>query len=155
MATSWASSERSRAVMKGNRGRDTTPEVAVRRLLHASGLRYRVHQRPLQELRRTADIVFRRKRIAVFIDGCYWHGCPAHYVQPNANGDYWAAKIATNVTRDRDTDSALVAAGWKVLRFWSHESPHDVCLRVRAAVLAAPDAGAPSRTTRRGLSGTG
>ncbi|MDO3299237.1 very short patch repair endonuclease [Mycobacteroides abscessus subsp. massiliense] len=149
MATSWASSEHSRAVMRGNRGRDTAPELAVRRLLHASGLRYRVHQRPLRELRRTADIVFSRKRIAVFIDGCYWHGCPAHHVQPKANGDYWAAKIAANVTRDRDTDSELVAAGWKVLRFWSHESPHDVCLRVRAAVLAAPRTGAETPRQRQ------
>lgn len=78
--------------MRGNRSRDTKPELAVRRLLHARGLCYRVNARPLPSLRRTADIVFRGKRVAVFIDGCYWHGCPEHYVPSKSNVDYWGAE---------------------------------------------------------------
>src|SRR5690606_26089746 len=76
---SWATSPASRAVMRANKGRDTRPEMAVRSELHAMGLRYRVGVRPLEGLRRTADVVFSRERVAVFVDGCYWHGCPDHH----------------------------------------------------------------------------
>lgn len=109
--------------MRGNRSRDTKPELAVRRLLHAEGLRYRVNARPLPEVRRTADIVFRAKRIAVFIDGCYWHGCPAHYVPSKSNRDYWKGKIEANVARDAQTNVLLSDAGWTVLRYWAHDQP--------------------------------
>ncbi|MDK9319982.1 hypothetical protein FAM23864_001741 [Propionibacterium freudenreichii] len=88
---SWASSAHSVKVMRGNRARDTKPELAVRRLLFAQGLRYRVNARPEPSLRRTADIVFTRKRIAVFIDGCFWHGCPEHYVPSKSNRRYWGS----------------------------------------------------------------
>ncbi len=124
--------------MQGNRSRDTAPELAVRRLVHAMGLRYRVNVRPVPTLRRTADLVFPRRRIAVFIDGCYWHGCAAHHRLPRANADYWSAKVARNRARDAATDEMLAAAGWTVLRFWEHESPEAVAEVVCLAVHGRP-----------------
>jgi DNA mismatch endonuclease, patch repair protein len=106
--------------MLGNKRRDTKPELAVRRLLHARGLRYRVDLAPLTGYRRRADVVFTRRHIAVFIDGCFWHGCPQHYRVPGTNAGYWQPKIARNVERDAETTVALVAAGWTVLRYWEH-----------------------------------
>lgn len=116
--------------MRANRGRDTQPELAVRRILHAKGLRYRVDVRPDPTIRRRADIVFRRKRVAVFIDGCYWHGCPDHFVMPKSNTDYWSQKIGRNRERDAETTQALTECGWKVLRFWEHEDPTAVAGRI-------------------------
>ena len=133
---SWASSPAIRKTMLGNRSRDTAPELAVRRAVHALGLRYRVAYRPEPRLRRTADLVFTRARVAVFIDGCYWHGCPEHYIEPARNVDYWRPKIARNRERDAETSAALGEAGWRVLRFWSHEDPHDVARRIAEAVRA-------------------
>lgn len=115
--------------MLANRRRDTRPELAVRRLIHAAGLRYRVDFPPLGG-RRRADIVFTRQRLAVFIDGCFWHGCALHRTTPKRNGDYWLPKLARNVERDRETDQALGEAGWSVLRFWEHENPHEVAERI-------------------------
>lgn len=120
--------------MRGNRSRDTTPELALRRILHAAGLRYRVHRAPLAELRRRADVVFGPARVAVFIDGCYWHGCPDHYVPPKTNPEYWSPKIAGNMARDRDTDSRLIEAGWLVLRFWEHQDTEECAQEVITAV---------------------
>lgn len=108
--------------MQANRSRDTQPELAIRRLLHARGRRYRVDVRPDPTLRRRADIVFTRLRVAVFIDGCFWHGCPEHSRQSfGHNVDYWPGKIAGNVARDINTTARLEDAGWTVLRFWEHE----------------------------------
>jgi DNA mismatch endonuclease, patch repair protein len=87
------------------------------------GLRYRVDRRPIPELRRSADIVFAPARVAVFVDGCFWHACPRHRTWPKANADWWRSKIEANVCRDRDTDRSLSKAGWKVLRVWEHEDP--------------------------------
>ncbi|WP_328701513.1 very short patch repair endonuclease [Amycolatopsis pittospori] len=120
---SWASSPQVRASMKGNRGRDTRPERRVRALLHACGLRYRVSVRPLPELRRTADIVFPKAKVAIFMDGCYWHGCPDHHRPAKTNSQFWREKIAENKKRDADTDRKLMNQGWTVLRFWEHEEP--------------------------------
>jgi DNA mismatch endonuclease (patch repair protein) len=120
--------------MQGNRSRDTAPELAVRRLVHAMGMRYLVNTRPVAHLRRTADLVFRGPRVAVFIDGCYWHGCPNHFRQPIANADYWRDKIARNRARDAETDELLRREGWTVLRFWSHEPPPTVAQAVRAVI---------------------
>ena len=131
---SWASDEATRKKMVGNRNRDTKPELRVRSLLHKRGLRYRVNQGPLPELRRTADIVFRKARVAVFIDGCFWHGCPQHYKEPKTNTDYWRAKIAGNGQRDRQTDELLFEAGWLVLRFWEHEDPNEIADAIITAV---------------------
>lgn len=119
--------------MKSNRRRDTLPELAVRRLVHAAGLRYRVDFPPLGG-RRRADIVFTRKRIAVFIDGCFWHECPIHASAPKRNREYWIPKLRQNVQRDRETDDLLRNAGWTVLRFWEHEPPELVAAQIEAAV---------------------
>ena len=127
---SWASSPAVRRVMQGNRSRDTKPEIAVRCAVHAMGMRYRVATRPLAGVRRTADLVFRRAKVAVFVDGCFWHGCPKHHAPPKTNAGYWATKIDGNRVRDRHTTALLRAAGWIVLRFWSHEDPLSVADRI-------------------------
>lgn len=122
--------------MQSNKGRDTKPELLVRRLVHAAGLRYRVNARPEKDLRRTADLLFRLVKIAVFIDGCFWHGCPAHYTRPKANNAYWAEKVQRNRDRDTETTRVLTERGWLVLRFWEHEDPADVAARVISSVEA-------------------
>ncbi|MDC2947011.1 very short patch repair endonuclease [Streptomyces heilongjiangensis] len=116
--------------------RDTVPELAVRRLLHAAGLRYRVNVPVPGMPRRTIDITFGKARIAVFMDGCFWHGCPEHATQPKANAEWWRTKLDKNVTRDRETTEFLRSAGWTVLRFWEHESPEEVARRITEAVAA-------------------
>lgn len=109
--------------MQSNRRRETSPELAVRRLLHARGLRYRVDV-PLDfDRRRRADIVFPAARLVVFIDGCFWHGCPEHYSVPATNAEFWATKRTKNMARDIETTSRLESAGWHVMRFWEHEPP--------------------------------
>ena len=120
--------------MLANKSRDTRPELLVRSLVHRRGFRYRISARPLPELRRTADLVFRPTRVAVFIDGCYWHGCPQHYKEPKTNTDYWRAKITANSQRDRQTDELLSEAGWLVLRFWEHEDPNEIADAIATAV---------------------
>lgn len=137
----WASSPAAELTMRGNRRRDTKPELAVRRLVHAQGLRYRVDARPLRDLNRRADMVFTRAKVAVMIDGCYWHGCPEHGTQPRTNPNYWAAKIARNVERDAETNRILVDAGWTVIRAWEHEDPAEVCDRIVSS-LRTPGASA-------------
>jgi DNA mismatch endonuclease (patch repair protein) len=120
--------------MRSNRRRDTRPELLVRRILHARGLRYRVDLRVVGESRTRADIAFTRRRIAVFIDGCFWHGCPDHLHLPKANADYWVPKLARNVERDGEITALLRGLGWTVLRFWEHEPPEDVAELIIAAV---------------------
>ncbi|MCW4323238.1 MAG: very short patch repair endonuclease [Candidatus Thiodiazotropha taylori] len=102
---------------------DTTAELRIRRLLHAKGLRYRVDYPVLKGTRRRADIVFTKLKIAIFIDGCFWHGCPDHGTWPKTNADFWRKKIETNQLRDRDTDQRLEDEGWRVIRIWEHEDP--------------------------------
>jgi len=131
--------------MRANRSQDTGPELAVRSAVHRRGLRYRVAVRPLPELRRTADLVFRRAKVAVFVDGCYWHGCPEHHRQPATNSSYWSAKITRNIARDIDTNEHLENAGWTVLRFWEHENPEAVAGIVEQCVRNALS-GEPSTT---------
>ncbi|MFE9252950.1 very short patch repair endonuclease [Streptomyces sp. NPDC007088] len=133
---SWASSAGRRRNMQAIRSRDTKPEFLIRRLVHARGLRYRVSARPEPGLRRTADLVFRPAKVAVFVDGCYWHGCPEHYQAPKVNSGYWSEKIVRNVARDRDTDQRLRDAGWLVLRFWEHEPSEECADRIAATVIA-------------------
>ena len=135
MADSWASSAGRRRNMQANRSQDTGPELAVRKLVHKAGLRYRVAAQPEPNLRRRADLVFPTQRIAVFIDGCFWHGCPEHGRRTwNHNRDYWPTKIATNKARDLETTFLLVRSGWRVLRFWEHEDPRDVANDIIEAV---------------------
>jgi DNA mismatch endonuclease (patch repair protein) len=136
---SWASSEANRRSMQSNKGRDTAPELLIRKLLHADGLRYRVNFRPIPTLRRTADIVFTRARLAVFIDGCFWHGCLEHYQRPGTNREYWDRKVLRNRERDVETTGALTANGWHVLRVWEHEAiadPAAVMNRIRRELEA-------------------
>ena len=123
--------------MQANRSRDTKPELAVRSAVHRRGLRYRVATRPQPELRRTADMVFRRAKVAVFVDGCYWHGCPEHHTQPATNREYWAEKISGNIRRDKETNEHLERAGWTVLRFWEHENTETVADTIETSVRSA------------------
>jgi DNA mismatch endonuclease (patch repair protein) len=143
-AESWATSEGSRRSMLGNKRRDTKPELAVRRLLHAQGFRYRVDYRPTQTVRSRADIVFTKQRVAVFIDGCFWHGCPEHATHPKANADYWLPKLKRNKERDAKVTAVLAGLGWSVLRFWEHQPPsqvaNDIAMQVRRAQGAEPPA---------------
>jgi DNA mismatch endonuclease (patch repair protein) len=110
--------------------------MAVRRACHHLGLRYWANRRPLPTLRREADLVFPRARVAVFVDGCFWHGCPEHGTWPRNNAEFWRAKIEGNVRRDRDTDARLEAEGWTVVRVWEHEAPADAAQRIAEAVDA-------------------
>nr|WP_285731712.1 very short patch repair endonuclease [Nocardiopsis sp. ATB16-24] len=123
-----------RASMKGNRGCDTAPEKRLRSILHKAGLRYRVSARPISELRRTADLVFVKAKVAVFVDGCYWHGCPEHYRPSTRNMDFWSQKIAGNRDRDAETDRILTGEGWTVIRVWEHEPPETAATRVLETV---------------------
>ena len=137
--------------MQANRRRDTAPEMAIRRLVHASGLRYRVDARPLPTARHTADMIFTRARVAVFIDGCWWHGCAEHYRPPASNAGYWAAKVARNRERDRLADEALVAVGWAVIRVWEHELPESAARRIEAAVRSRAAPAAARAATSAGI----
>ncbi|RVW01024.1 very short patch repair endonuclease [Rhodococcus spongiicola] len=124
------------ARMRAQRRRDTAPEIALRRELHRRGARFFVDRAPLPGLRRRADLVFPRRRVAVYVDGCFWHSCPQHATFPRNNAQWWADKLAANVARDRDTDSRLAAAGWHVVRVWEHEDPAEAAGRVQAALAA-------------------
>lgn len=114
--------------------RDTKPEIELRRDLHARGLRFRVDRALLPDRRRRADIVFGPAKVAVFVDGCFWHGCPQHATWPKANEAYWRDKIETNRLRDRDTDARLASLGWHVVRVWEHEDMHAAAERLEAIV---------------------
>lgn len=120
--------------MENQPRRDTRPEMALRRILHAMGLRYLVDRPPLAGLRRRADLVFTRARVAVYIDGCFWHSCPEHGTSPRNNGAWWTAKLEANRVRDADTDQRLGQAGWAVLRVWEHEDPDAAAARVAELV---------------------
>jgi DNA mismatch endonuclease, patch repair protein len=130
-----------RSRMQVQRTRDTGPELAVRRLLHAAGLRYRVDRSPVPGLRRRGDVVFGPARVVLFVDGCFWHGCPEHASWPASNGAWWRSKIEYNRSRDAETDRRLEDAGWLVVRAWEHEDPVAVAARVQAAVAARTSIG--------------
>jgi DNA mismatch endonuclease (patch repair protein) len=130
------SSEAVRRVMVGNRRRDSIAEVELRRALHRAGYRYRVDlpvrvagHRPIRP-----DIVFTRVRVAVFIDGCFWHGCGQHGTRPRSNSEYWAAKIEINQTRDREQTAVLERDGWTVIRVWEHDAPDIAFSSIRAVL---------------------
>ncbi|MGV9425239.1 very short patch repair endonuclease [Streptomyces sp. NPDC003656] len=120
--------------MSRQASKDTNAELAVRRLLHAAGMRYRVEYPVPGMARRRIDVAFTRTKVAVLIDGCFWHGCPLHATQPKANAEWWRNKLDRNMARDRETTEHLTAQGWTVLRFWEHEAPEEVTARVRATV---------------------
>lgn len=134
---STASTPAVRASMKGNRGRDTKPEKVLRSLLFKEGLRYRVNAPPVQGLRRSADVLFPKARVAVFVDGCFWHVCPEHHRPAKKNKEFWTEKFAENQRRDAETNRILEEAGWTVIRAWEHEAPDKVARRVISAVRRA------------------
>ena len=122
--------------MLGNRS-ESAVERALRSELHRRGLRFRKHLAPLRGLRCKADVVFTRQRLAVFVDGCFWHRCPDHGSQPKSNAEWWRIKLDANVARDRRNDLALTEAGWTVLRFWAHIPVEEMAEKVSTA-LATP-----------------
>jgi DNA mismatch endonuclease (patch repair protein) len=126
----------SAARMKLVRRRDTAAEVAVRKCLWSSGLRYRVDFRPCLESRSRADVAFVRQRVAIYIDGCFWHACPQHATWPKSNSQWWRAKIEADVRRDEDAGRLMSEAGWVVLRFWEHEDPMAVATSIAETVRA-------------------
>lgn len=123
MARVQSSSPEASRRMSNVRRKSTGAEMALRRELFRRGLRYRVDFEVLKRPRRVADVAFPGCRIAVFVDGCFWHGCPDHASWPKQNADFWRQKIEANRLRGADTNSRLFDAGWKVLRFWEHEPP--------------------------------
>ena len=133
---SWASSIGVRRSMQANTGRDTKPELALRRAVHALGLRYYVNRRPIKAVRRTADLLFPKLKLAVFLDGCFWHGCPEHHTVAKTNASFWAEKVAANRRRDADTNERLMAQGWKVVRVWEHEPVAEAAARIEATIAA-------------------
>jgi DNA mismatch endonuclease (patch repair protein) len=106
--------------MERQQRRDTKPELAIRRAVWRSGLRYLVDIAPIPG-RRRADLVFTRAKVAVYVDGCFWHSCPLHATIPKSNREWWTEKLAANVARDRNTDAVLAERGWTVVRVWEHE----------------------------------
>jgi DNA mismatch endonuclease, patch repair protein len=139
MAPTWNTTAQTAQRMSRQARRDTRPEVAIRSALHASGCRFRVSY-PVPDLTRcTIDIAFPGRRIAVFVDGCFWHGCPEHGTRPKSNADRWTAKLEGNRARDRRVDEHLTERGWIVVRAWEHEEVSSVCERV-VGCLAEPDA---------------
>jgi len=139
--SSLVTSAQTSARMARQARRDTKPEIELRRRLHRLGFRYRVNS-PLPGMaRRRADLTFGPKRLIVFVDGCFWHGCPEHGTSPRNNGAWWAEKLRKNVVRDRETDDHLEAAGWTVLRIWEHEDPETAVRRIIKALTTERGSG--------------
>jgi DNA mismatch endonuclease, patch repair protein len=133
-----ASTPETRRRMQQQRRKDTLPERTLRSILHRRGFRFRVDYQ-LPGLRRRADIVFPGKRVAVMVDGCFWHGCPQHATWPKQNAHWWRAKIEGNIVRDRDTDKRLARAGWLAIRVWEHEDPAEAAERIATALRNRED----------------
>jgi DNA mismatch endonuclease, patch repair protein len=134
LSASFASTARIRVKMQAQQARNTKPELALRHAAHALGLRYRVDRAPLNGLRRRADLVFGPVKLAVYVDGCFWHVCPQHATWPRANAAWWRAKLEGNQARDRDTDARLTEAGWHVAHVWEHEDPTAAAKRIAQLV---------------------
>jgi DNA mismatch endonuclease (patch repair protein) len=134
---SWASSPKVRVTMRGNRSKNTGPEMTLRSALYERGLRYRVDAPPVPDIRRRADVVFPKARVAVFVDGCFWHGCPDHYRPSTKNNAFWEQKLETNRSRDAQTNETLTAAQWTVIRVWEHEDMSQAADRIVMAVRSA------------------
>ena len=139
------SSAEAKRRMQSVRQKNTSAESALRRELHARGLRYRVHVKVLDKPRRIADVAFSGAKVAVFVDGCFWHGCPIHATWPKQNAEFWREKILGNQRRDRDTDARLRATGWDVVRVWAHESATEAAERIAAIVRGQKRASARER----------
>ncbi|MBI1356118.1 MAG: DNA mismatch endonuclease Vsr [Acidobacteria bacterium] len=128
------SSEGARKRMRTVRQRNTSAEQRLRRALHALGLRYRIHVHLICGSRTTVDVVFRSARVAVFVDGCFWHSCPVHGSRPKANADWWTAKLDENRKRDVTVGRELTSRGWHVERIWEHEDPREAAVRIKNIV---------------------
>ena len=126
--------------MLGNRRVNTRPEWAVRRALYSRGVRYRVDYALPFDRRRKADVAMPGLGIAVFIDGCFWHGCPEHYSAPARNSEYWRTKVESNRARDSDTQQRLLSLGWTALRYWAHDDPDAIVTDVLQVLSAKSDA---------------
>jgi DNA mismatch endonuclease, patch repair protein len=151
------SSAAAQAVMRGNKGRDSRPELRIRSILHKHGLRYRLGVWLLVGGRRVQpDLMFPTARVAVFVDGCFWHGCPIHGSRPRANSSYWWPKLDRNVERDRAATAALIEDGWQVFRFWEHEPPEVAATMIASAVRNCrhPERGPRPSGFRRGPAAT-
>lgn len=131
-----SSAEVSRRMAKV-RQKGTDAEMALRRKLYRRGLRYRVDYEVLKKPRRVADVAFPGLWIAIFVDGCFWHGCPEHASWPKRNAEFWRKKIEANRQRDKDTNERLGRMGWTILRFWQHESPVESAASVARVVAIA------------------
>ncbi len=138
-----SSAEASRRMAKV-RQKGTDAEMALRRELYRIGLRYRVDYEVLKKPRRVADVAFPKLRVAVFVDGCFWHGCPEHASWPKQNSEFWRQKIEANRQRDMDTNERLDRIGWTVMRFWQHESPAEAAESVARVVTMARSKLSPS-----------
>lgn len=134
---SWASSDSVRSTMRANRSRDTGPELRLRSMLHRRGLRFRVDHEPVRGFGRRADLVFSRAQVAVFVHGCFWHGCPEHYVAPKSNSEYWTDKLHANRSRDQDTIRRVREIGWTPIVVWEHDDLVSAADHVEAAVRSA------------------
>lgn len=133
------------ARMSTAKRRDTAPEVLLRRELHRRGRRYRVVVKVPGNNRRTIDIAFPRQRLAVFVDGCFWHGCLEHGTKPTSNATWWDQKLAANKARDEDTNRLLAEAGWTVLRIWEHEVVSEAAGRVESVLTHLDQSSATPR----------
>ena len=132
--------EKIRDRFRKQRRRDTKPEVALRSALHRKGLRFRVDRAVLAGMRSRPDIVFGPSKVAVFVDGCFWHRCREHGTTPKNNREWWNQKLDANVARDRRVDAQLSDAGWQVLRFWEHEDPdHAAGITAKVVAKRRPD----------------
>ena len=149
MARVPSSSPEASRLMAKVRQKGTDAEIALRRELYRRGMRYRVDYEVLKKPRRVADVAFPGLKIAIFVDGCFWHGCPEHATWPKQNAEFWRKKIETNRLRDADTNSRLLDVGWMVLRFWEHQSPTEATETVAQTVAMvkrrAPPAGADKK----------
>ena len=132
--TPLPSSDAALSRMKAAKSRDTLPEISIRLALYHKGLRYRIDAKPIKGLNRRADILFRSVKVAVFVDGCFWHGCPLHGTQAKANAEFWRTKIKHNQERDEDTNQRLKEAGWVVIRIWEHEDPSEAAEQIYSIV---------------------
>jgi DNA mismatch endonuclease (patch repair protein) len=136
--------------MQATARRDTPCEMAIRSAIHRLGLRYVIDRSPIRQTRRRADLLFRTARVAVFVDGCFWHGCPTHGTWPKSNAVWWRAKIEKNRERDLHTDVSLRAEGWAVARIWAHQDPLHAAKRiVRLVRQRRSEAAREPRTPKR------
>ena len=133
-ATPKSRSEAVRNVMRANKGVNTEPETRLRSLVHKSGLRYAINVRPEPDINRKADLVFRTAKVAVFVHGCFWHGCPEHYKRHKINRGYWQEKVRRNRERDLETLRLLRRRGWKSLVVWEHQDLTKAAIKIRIEV---------------------